>query len=195
MIGCDLATARSEKLHNKWKSQVNYPSPGLMHIAQIPLHCSTQAAYSCGQRESWGKDHRKVESGEQSVKLWRAATQSFEHRQVVIFYSTLVASTVGTTFISSSSLLSFVYHHILFKAPANVLPTSHFSCPSWPAYSQSSKKFAQIEGCRMQVQVYKKTFFTGYMDWWESSLIFYPTYPGETWNVELHYEKWGQFNL
>ena len=115
-----------------------------MHIAQIPLHCGTQA-YSCGQRESWGEDHRKVESGEQSVKLWRAATQSFDHREVVIFYSTLVASTVGTPFILSASLLSFFYHHILIKAPdevhysAKVPPTSQSSSPSWPASSQSSK--------------------------------------------------------
>ena len=59
------------------------------------------------------------------------------------------------------------------------------------------QRFAEIEGCRMQVQVYNKTFFTGYMDWcrWESSLIFSPTYPGETWNVKLHYEKGEKFNL
>ena len=80
-----------------------------MHIAQIPLHFSTQAAYSCGQRESLGEDHRKVESGE---KLWRAATQSFEHREVVIFI----------------------------------------------------QRFAEIEGCRMQVQFNNKTVFTGYLD-------------------------------
>ena len=85
-----------------------------MHIAQIPLHCSTQAAYSCGQRESWGEDHRKVESGEQSVKLWRAATQSFEHREVVIFYSTLVASTVGTPFMNAGSSLQENFLHRIY---------------------------------------------------------------------------------
>ena len=50
---------------------------------------------------------------------------------------------------------------------------------------------------RSQVQVNKKTFFTGYMDWCrgESCLIFSPTYPGETLNVKLHYEQRGKFNL
>ena len=36
---------------------------------------------------------------------WSAATQSFEHREVVIFYSPLVASTVGKPFLLSASLL------------------------------------------------------------------------------------------
>ena len=30
---------------------------------------------------------------------------------------------------------------------------------------------------------------------WESCLIFSPTYPGETWNVELNYEQGEKFNL
>ena len=44
---------------------------------------------------------------------WRAAPLSFEHREVVIFYSPLAANTVGKPFISSASLPSFLKYHLL----------------------------------------------------------------------------------
>ena len=82
-------------------------------------------------------------------------------------YSPLAVNTVGTPFISSASLPSFFKHHLLLQAPnevkysAYVPSTSQSISPSWPACSQSSKGLLKW---KTQVQVNKKTFFTGYMD-------------------------------
>ena len=39
--------------------------------AQITLHCGALAAYSGEQRESWGKDHKEVESRRKEVESRR----------------------------------------------------------------------------------------------------------------------------
>ena len=96
---------------------------------------------------------------------------------------------------------SFSNHHILLQAcrpaeeqySAHVPPTSQSTSPSWhtlnlPKVCSNRKAHAQVK---------KNFFLAGYMDWCtrESCFILSPTYPGETWNIKLHHEQGGQFNL
>ena len=61
----------------------------------------SQLSYDDGR---WPNSLRSRSDG--TEKDWSAATQSFEHREVVIFYSPLVATTVGKPFLLSASRLS-----------------------------------------------------------------------------------------
>ena len=88
---------------------------------------------------------------------WRAVTQSFYHRKVVIFDSPLVASTVGKPFILSASLPSSFYHHILLQAPEEIQYSAHIP-PHLTIYKSQLasllsifQRFPQIVGRRFKL--------------------------------------------